>query len=315
MNAAPPTPWRPPSELRGLLGALFVGCALLHSGVARAQDANPAAAEQLFQEGRALMDESRFAEACEKFKESARLDVAPGTVLNLAQCYERVGRTASAWARYREVVALSTRRGQPERAAFAESKVKELEPKLVSVVYVVPRPETGLVVEQDGTDLGRAAWGTRIPVDPGAHQLRVSAPGFRSWSASVFVERGDQRIQVPPLRRVATPASSGEREASGGGLRLVGVGLLIASGATAAGTFVLGGVAKLENDKARSDECGPTTCSPEGTRRIDRATAFGNVATALGIGTVVLLGAGLVSFLWGGPSPSRNAEGAPVLRF
>ncbi len=303
------------SELRPLAGALVLGLLVLPSGVAHAQDANAAAAEQLFQEGRALMEENKFAAACEKFKESARLDVAPGTVLNLAQCYERVGRTASAWARYRELVALSTRRGQPERAAFAETKVKELEPKLVSVVYVVPRPEAGLVVEQDGTDLGRAAWGTRIPVDPGAHQLRVSAPGFRSWSASVFVERSDQRIQVPPLRRTAAAAPSGEREGSGGGLRLVGVGLLIASGATAAGTLVLGGVAKLENDRARSDECGPTTCSPDGTRRIDRAMAFGNVATALGVGTVVLLGAGLLSFFLGGPNPSRNAEGAPVLRF
>lgn len=315
MNAALPSPSRPTSALRALAGALLVSCIMVRGGVAHAQDANPAAAEQLFQEGRALMDQNKFAEACEKFKESARLDVAPGTVLNLAQCYERVGRTASAWARYREVVALSTRRGQPERAAFAETKVKELEPKLVSVVYVVPRPESGLVVEQDGTDLGRAAWGTRIPVDPGAHQLRVSAPGFRSWSASVFVERSDQRIQVPALRRSATTAPPDEPEARGGGLRLVGVGLLIASGGAAAGTLVLGGVAKLENDKARRDECGPTTCSPEGTRRIDRATAFGNVATALGVGTVVLLGAGLLTFFLGGPSASRNAEGGPVIRF
>lgn len=311
MNAALSTFWRP----KCLAAALLLLCGVATSGTAHAQDANPAAAEQLFQEGRTLMDQSKFAEACEKFKESARLDVAPGTVLNLAQCYERLGRTASAWARYREVVALSTRRGQPERAAFADTKVKELEPKLVSVVYVVPRPEPGLVVEQDGTDLGRAAWGTRIPVDPGAHQLRVSAPGFRSWSASVFVERSDQRIQVPPLRRTVTTSPAGEPEPHSGGLRLVGVSLLIASGAAAAGTLVLGGVAKLENDKARSDECGATSCSPEGTRRIDRATAFGNVATALGVGTVVLLGAGLVTFFLGGTSPSRNAEGGPVIRF
>ncbi len=314
MNAALSTPRRPTSRLRVSVGALFLGCALAATGAtARAQDANPAAAEQLFQEGRTLMDQSKFAEACEKFKESARLDVAPGTVLNLAQCYERLGRTASAWARYREVAALSTRRGQPERAAFAETKVKELEAKLVSVVYVVPRPEAGLVVEQDGTDLGRAAWGTRIPVDPGAHQLRVSAPGFRSWNASVFVERSDQRIQVPALRRIVA-GHQAERD-TGSALRPVGVGLLIASGVTAAGTFVLGGVAKLENDTARRDECGPSACSPEGTRRIDRATAFGNVATALGIGTVVLLGAGLVSFFLGGPGASRSAEGGPVIRF
>ena len=68
--------------------ALYVGPAL--------GDANPALAQSLFEEGRQLMSNGKFAEACPKFESSYKLDPAAGTLLNLAVCHEKVGRTAAA---------------------------------------------------------------------------------------------------------------------------------------------------------------------------------------------------------------------------
>src|SRR5262245_36723730 len=77
---------------------------LLSSSRASADDAGDKrpAAQALFDQGRALVTLGRFAEACPKLAESLRLDPGIGTMLWLADCYENVGRSASAWATFRE---------------------------------------------------------------------------------------------------------------------------------------------------------------------------------------------------------------------
>src|SRR6185436_9458711 len=59
--------------------------------------AESAAAEALFQQAAALMQDGKYREACEKFEGSQELEPALGTQLRLADCYDRAGRTASAW--------------------------------------------------------------------------------------------------------------------------------------------------------------------------------------------------------------------------
>src|SRR5215207_5930898 len=95
----------------------FVGSLLLvsatFSGTARAEEPGPAArAETLFQAGRQLMREGRYAEACPKLEESQSLDPAPGTRLNLADCWERAGRTASAQREFLAVAADAETHGE-----------------------------------------------------------------------------------------------------------------------------------------------------------------------------------------------------------
>jgi len=157
-----------------------VVAALAWSPTARAQsDQDKGVATVLFEDARALLSQGKVGEACRKLEESRRLDPVPGTVLNLASCHEREGLTASALAEFREARRMAERDHRDDRVAFATEHMKALEPKLSMLVIVVgpdaDRPD--LSVTRDGVALGRAVWGTRIPVDPGTHVVEASAPG------------------------------------------------------------------------------------------------------------------------------------------
>ena len=71
------------------------------SARAVAETSDTAMAEALFQAGRACLERDRVEEACAKFSESQRLEPKLGTLLNLATCHEKLGKTASATDRCR----------------------------------------------------------------------------------------------------------------------------------------------------------------------------------------------------------------------
>ena len=92
--------------LHHLLLVLVVSCWAMS---ARAQATG---ADVLFDQGRKLYTAGKYEEAAEKFRESQRLDPAPGTLLNLAECYVKLGKTASGWSTFREAAALAATRQQ-----------------------------------------------------------------------------------------------------------------------------------------------------------------------------------------------------------
>ena len=159
-------------------------------GSAWAQAGNQATAEALFSEGRSLAAKGRFAEACPKFEASQQLDPGLGTLLNLADCYEKVGKTASAWAEYRDALPLARAAGSKvrldlatSRAAALESRLSKLTIRVSSATSAVP----GLEIRRDGAVMLQAELDSALPVDPGSHTLEASAPGKQRWSTTVQI--------------------------------------------------------------------------------------------------------------------------------
>ncbi len=180
------------------------------AAVAGAQNAtDKAAAEALFDQGVRLMKQNNFAEACPKLEESDRVDPAVGTLLYLGECYERVGKTASAWATFREAASLATNSNQADRARVAASRAQALEPKLsrLSVELAPEARVSGVVVRRGTQRLEPSLYGTPLPVDPGEYKIEVTAPGYETWSTPIKVEAGgaSASVRVPGLVKSATP--------------------------------------------------------------------------------------------------------------
>jgi hypothetical protein len=176
---------------------LAVGVMLM-ARTAFAQTENKAAAEALFAEGRRLVAEGKYSEGCPKFVESHKLDPAPGTLLNLADCYEKAGLTASAWLSWLDAAAAANAARQPDRERHARERAAALKSRLVSITVLVPETSRiqGLEVQRDGVPLGFASWGTAVPVDPGTHTVTARAPGRKPWQTAVTVVDGVQPVKV-----------------------------------------------------------------------------------------------------------------------
>lgn len=327
-----------------VLGAALV---LLQGGIASAQAppgggeppavrpppsaADQAAAQVLFDQGMKLMEERRFPDACPKFVESLRLDPGIGTQFNLAECYENVGQTASAWTNFLEVAGAAAGASQPERAKVARSRAAALEPRLSRLLIDVDpsaRPP-GLEVRRDGAIVRSAVWGIAVPIDPGEHLIEASAPGKRPWKDTTDV-RGEGAVvtvrvpALPDAPRSAAPSASGAP-----GPPVVAqvvdapdeprpwqrpLGLIVA-GVGVAGLgmgIAFGLVASARHDDSLA-YCpnSEDLCSAEGVRMRDEAITAAHASTAAFIlGGAAVAGGGILFFT----APSGSAGGGAAVK-
>jgi hypothetical protein len=147
------------------------------------------------------MNAGQVAEACGKFGESQRIDPKPGTLLNLALCHEKEGRTATAWAEFTQAAVQARYARQEERMSFALRHAASLEPQLSRIVVTWDEPEMGQSIRLDGAELGSGTVGTKLPIDPGDHTIESMAPGKRTWQGTLHVEQGpaEQQLHIPKL--------------------------------------------------------------------------------------------------------------------
>jgi hypothetical protein len=289
---------RPPAQS---IQSLAFACAVAWSAIASAQ-ASPvdkAQADAFFREGRALMAAGNVAQACGKFAESQRLDPAPGTLVNLAICHEKEGKTASAWAEFNEV---AERPGDDKaRAAFARTRASELEKKLVRLRIVITAPErrSTVTITVDRRVQGPSAWGTALPLDPGEHEVEATAPGRKPWRQTVRLDKDHALVEVgvPELEPeapaaaapVATPApvavTAPPPEAPRGGSAriigwtLTGVGAVLVAG----GAYF--GVRTLQKKSDADALCPQNKCA--GDRRVaklDDEAQTSSVLSTIGVG-------------------------------
>jgi hypothetical protein len=301
----------------GSLAGATVLLALARSANAQGPPAgsDKVAAEALFEDGRKLVASGKFAEACPKFAESERLDPSPSTLLNLANCWEKLGRSATAWATYREAESAAHAAKRQDYLATAQRHAEALAPKLARMTVNVPQPVAGIQVTRDGVLVGTAEWGTAIPVDSGAHIMEASAPGYKSWTTTVDVSPDGAQVTlgVPALEALpveasplpispppetsaspappATPPAPAETASNGGAQRTIG---LVVAAAGVVGMGAAGVLAIVANNKNQDSlqfcPTNPNVCSPAGVAERNDARMAGDAATvALGVGAAVFV--------------------------
>ncbi len=187
---------------------LAAGALMLSAAQARAEPtaSEKAMAIQLFDDAHKQMAAGNYAVACQKYRDSQRLDPQLGTLLHLAECYEKSGKTASAWASFMDAIEVADKRGDP-RAKPAREHATALRARLSMLTINVTSPMApGIEVRLDGESLERAAWGLPEPVDPGSHKILANAPGRRPWANTVNVGANAAKVAVTVPELLAPPA-------------------------------------------------------------------------------------------------------------
>ena len=283
--------------------------------------AERATAEALFQQGTDLMSEKRYANACEKFEGSQQLDPALGTMLRLADCYDRAARSASAWALFREAASLARTRGETERERMAVERANELEKRLSKLEIRIDRKNvpSGFEVQLNGMNVPRASWDTPMPVDPGQQRISVSAPDRIAWSTTVqTVGQETRTVEIPALaakpRSEAHEANAGVANPSvaadgSGGTRTTLRGVGYVAGSFAIAGLAVGGLLAYKAHSANEQSLAqckfddPNACTQQGKDDRDRAKALGDGATIAFIGSGAVLAGSIVLLL-----STRGAE-------
>jgi hypothetical protein len=270
-----------------------------------------AAAQSLWQLGKALLDMGRFDKACPKLEQSMALAPMADVALLLADCLERDGKVASAWAEYRQAGLMLAQAGRKDEAELARAHAVDLEPR-VPKLTVAPAVELpGMDVLRDGVSFGPGIFGVAVAIDPGKHTVEVRAPGYQTWSTEVTVGgNGDRQVvAVPELAAdsatTATPTKrSSARSSSKRGILFTSGIITTGSGLATLGVgVILGLVASRDVEMAESDDSlcgGDHVCTQEGYDLIERAEdkalgstvaiAVGSVAVAAGFVLVILDG-------------------------
>ena len=307
---------------RGAFAASWA-VALLIAPSARAQAPAPGsdkvAAEALFEDGRRLVAAGSFAEACPRFADSERLDPSPGTLLNFASCYEKLGRSATAWATYREAASAANAAGRAEYVATAQRHAEALAPTLARLTVTIAQPVEGLQITRDGVRVEHAEWGVPIPIDPGSHNMEASAPGHKSWVSGVDVPKDGLQVSVsvPPLEALpiegqspavlappvspsplpAAPPAPEQASSRGGGQRTLG---LIVAGAGVVGLgigagFALSAKSQYNTSLSSCQPSNPNVCNGTGVSQRNDARSAGDIASvAVTVGAAALAGGAVI---------------------
>jgi hypothetical protein len=189
--------------------ALFVSLLAGRSAIAAPADqANWAEAAKLLDEGRELMVRpATLDKACLVLERSYALRKRGDTLLNLAECHRRQGKTATAWREFDEAIRVAKEVEFGEAIRAAEVHRDQLAKLLSELVVEVPtgeaRPE-GLAILLDGLPLPEQQWGTVLYVDPGPHRVEASAQDHRPFSGSTEVALGGKRSTIK-VELVALP--------------------------------------------------------------------------------------------------------------
>jgi hypothetical protein len=287
-----------PMRLPKTVGAWILALALPLLVPESASAASPEMVK-VFEEGRALAKTGDYEGAARKFLEAHMMEPSVGALLNLGDCYEKLGRFASARTRFLEAVRLAGNT-DPARASEARARATKLDAQIAWIDFA-HAINNAAKVTIDGEPV--AAGMERVAVDPGNHEVVVSTTGGERRT-TVRLGAGESTAPVsldPPKkeREKERPAPPGDLEPSRSDdgwstMQWVGVGAA-GAGAIGLGVGAVFGVIAAGKKSDLDAKCVDYPRCPE-SQRADVQSTYDDASSAATISTIgILAGAVLVA--------------------
>lgn len=179
-----------------LLGATHAVCV----PVAHAQDdLERSGARETARRGLEAFGQKRFADALDLFKRAESVVHAPTHLLYIARSAVELGQLVLARETYMKIVREQLPANAPsafkEATTAASSELSALEPRIPKLRIVLQGdPKQGAQITLDERPLSNALVGVAIPIDPGKHAVRATAPGVRPASVEVTVPESTEQV-------------------------------------------------------------------------------------------------------------------------
>jgi len=274
---------------------------------------DPAIAREQLKIGYTLAQEGKCDEALPHLVESLRLDPKAITLINLADCEEKLGKLTDAMGHWVDARARAQAEGLRPIEEEATARATALEPRLARLTIVLsPTAPKDTVIERDGLVLGAPSLNIPLPVDPGAHAIVVKVKGRDDATTNLALAEGEsKRIEVepgPPAPVAGAPAApsndaSGRRSTSP--LVFIGFGLAAASAAVGSVT----GIMALGAGADAKDACPDRRCRDQ--QALDDARSgqtLGTVSTIAFIAAGAGAAVGVYGLLWGGKKETKGND-------
>jgi tetratricopeptide (TPR) repeat protein len=334
---------RPYRSFIAVITALaFLATQLAFSSAAYAQ--NSAQAEVLFKEGQQLMQAQKYDAACQRLTASFKLDPQPNTELVQGLCFSKLGKTASAYNAFLDAAQALPKGGDAQK--YAADQAKALESQLLKVKVemqpVVP-PGVGIRFDDETKVRDKDFVDIDILLDPGEHDLYVTAPGKHDYTKHFKLNPGETAPHDLIVNMTdKTQAELDAEKNKGGGNVIVekqdtswstvktlgmvaiivgGVGLLAAGGVQ---ILALVDHSNATTQQGKSSNC-PTVSPPNGIPPVgadqfcqsainyqNQAYASQGAAIGVGIAGGVILITGIVMFVVGGNKTAEKPAATPA---
>ncbi len=297
---------------------------VLVCGLAAAARADNPQADAKFQLGKRLLAQKHYAEACEAFEDSNKLEPGIGAELNVGHCYEEWGKLATAYRAYDAALTMATRVSDA-RVAKIKERIEALDAQVPRLTLEVAKDANtaGLVVTLDGQPVLASAIGTEQRVDPGPHRLEYAIGGQTKRTKTIPLERGgssDITLELPHLAPGAVAAANGGRVGASETLPPPGQKRRVEGAITMEAGAVLMGVAGVLTFSARGSykdslaaDCNnsPSMCDAAGLETTHDARREANVATVVfGVGAAAAV-VGVVLYV---TAPKHETHGEHATR-
>jgi hypothetical protein len=311
-----------------------IGCVLsfacnfaLGAAPAAAQSGNGTSqiARDLFERGKAKWAAGEHEEAAALLEASHQQAPRAGTLLLMADAYERLGRLRSARDTFQRASALAQKDGNTGLEHRARTREAALLPRLPQLqVRVLPPLPRDLLVTLNGAELPRAQLNVPSALDAGHYRLEAHAPGYQPFSTELQLSNEGQQplgARVVSISLTRTSVAGAEPDSDpfdpDGSRRELAL-WIGGAGSVVALASAVSMIVALDKNGASHQRCGldagasnadENICSRRGSELRDQARTLAHVASVGGVLGLAGVGTGLALYFSQGSAHEPEAAG------